>query len=259
MVASALKGDLDAAQALRDTPLPLPKDNIIPPPRLVFRGIFVSIFESLSFHFFIFNKLFLSYYCVFRPISSQSEMFLQNVLHQDSLLKHTPDVTECALHCPGDLDTRVVDLFFNRYVVLLFIYFSSPPSTNRYLFFPVSLNSSSLPFLDDEKLLQESLSGHSSVCGDSDLTDLQYDQSLLENLFYKTPVSGLSSSFLLFVYYYLVFIHLFMKSSAKSLFFFQMSELGPSDSEKNSPEKVSPRKKLPRSKMRGGWGLLLAP
>lgn len=44
MVASALKGDLDAAQALKDTPLPLPKDNIIPPPRLVFRGISVYIF-----------------------------------------------------------------------------------------------------------------------------------------------------------------------------------------------------------------------
>lgn len=49
--------------------------------------------------------------------------------------------------------------------------------------------------MDDENLLHESLSGHSSVCGDSDLNDLQYDQSLIENLFYKTPVSGLSSSF----------------------------------------------------------------
>lgn len=35
----------------------------------------------------------------------------------------------------------------------------------------------------------ESLSGRSSVCGDSELNDPQYDQSLLENLFYKTPVS----------------------------------------------------------------------
>lgn len=53
-------------------------------------------------------------------------MFLQNVLHDDSLLKHTPDVTECGLHCPADLDTRVVDLLLNRYVVLLLIYFSFP-------------------------------------------------------------------------------------------------------------------------------------
>lgn len=44
MVASALKGDLDAAQALKDTPLPLPKDNIIPLPRLVFKDISVYIF-----------------------------------------------------------------------------------------------------------------------------------------------------------------------------------------------------------------------
>lgn len=36
----------------------------------------------------------------------------------------------------------------------------------------------------------ESLSGHSSVCEDSELNDPQYDQSLLENLFYKTPVSS---------------------------------------------------------------------
>ena len=34
------------------------------------------------------------------------------------------------------------------------------------------------------------LSGHSSVCLDSELNDPQYDQSLLENLFYKTPVSS---------------------------------------------------------------------
>lgn len=46
--------------------------------------------------------------------------------------------------------------------------------------------------MDNEKLLHESLSGHSSVCGDSELNDLQYDQSLIENLFYKTVSESLS-------------------------------------------------------------------
>lgn len=67
-------------------------------------------------------------------------------------------------------------------------FFLSPLKTNPSLLF-LSLNSSSLPFMDDEKLLHECLSGHSSVCGDSDLNDLQNDQSLIENLFYKTSVS----------------------------------------------------------------------
>lgn len=56
--------------------------------------------------------------------------------------------------------------------------------------------------MDDEKLLHKSLSGHSSVCGDSDLNDLQYDQSLIENLFYKTSVSGSFFSRLLNVCHY---------------------------------------------------------
>lgn len=77
----------------------------------------------------------------------------------------------------------------------LCIVFSPPLNINHSLLFPFSLNSSSLPFMDDEKLLHESLSANSSVCGDSDLNDLQYDQSLIENLFYKTSVSE-SCSFL---------------------------------------------------------------
>lgn len=55
MVASSVKGDLDAAQALKDAPLPLPKDNIIPPPRLVFRGISIVLFQSLSFNFVLYS------------------------------------------------------------------------------------------------------------------------------------------------------------------------------------------------------------
>uniref|UniRef100_A0A8C4IFJ3 C2 domain containing 3 centriole elongation regulator n=1 Tax=Dicentrarchus labrax TaxID=13489 RepID=A0A8C4IFJ3_DICLA len=93
MVVSALKCDMDSAPTLKDTPLPLPKDNILPPSKLVLQK-FVKI-----------------------------------------------------------------------------------------------LNTSPLPLWDGEDSFHESLSGHSSVCGDSELNDPQYDQSLLENLFYKTPVS----------------------------------------------------------------------
>lgn len=42
---------------------------------------------------------------------------------------------------------------------------------------------------DGEEPFHES--AHSSVCVDSELGDPQYDQSLLENLFYNAPVSGL--------------------------------------------------------------------
>lgn len=55
--------------------------------------------------------------------------------------------------------------------------------------FLFSLNTSPVPLWGGEGSFPESLSGHSSVCGDSELNDPQYDQSLLENLFYKTPVS----------------------------------------------------------------------
>uniref|UniRef100_A0A3B4U809 C2 domain containing 3 centriole elongation regulator n=1 Tax=Seriola dumerili TaxID=41447 RepID=A0A3B4U809_SERDU len=89
MVVSALTCDTDSAPALKDTPLPLPKDNILPPSTLVFQ----------------------------------------------------------------------------------------------------ILNTSPLPLWDGEDFFPESLSGHSSICEDSELNDPQYDQSLLENLFYKTPVS----------------------------------------------------------------------
>ena len=49
----------------------------------------------------------------------------------------------------------------------------------------------SLPVWDGMTSPPESpVSGLSSVCLDSELNDPQYDQSLLENLFYKTPVSN---------------------------------------------------------------------
>ncbi|XP_051253398.1 C2 domain-containing protein 3 isoform X1 [Dicentrarchus labrax] len=137
MVVSALKCDMDSAPTLKDTPLPLPKDNILPPSK---------------------------------PFPSPSGMFLQNILHADSALKHSDDValiSDCGLDCPADMDNRAVDLLLG------------------------SLNTSPLPLWDGEDSFHESLSGHSSVCGDSELNDPQYDQSLLENLFYKTPMSDI--------------------------------------------------------------------
>lgn len=53
----------------------------------------------------------------------------------------------------------------------------------------LSVNGSVLQFWDGEGSLPDSLSDHSSVLMDSELNDPQYDQSLLENLFYKAPVS----------------------------------------------------------------------
>uniref|UniRef100_A0A8D0CU45 C2 domain containing 3 centriole elongation regulator n=1 Tax=Sander lucioperca TaxID=283035 RepID=A0A8D0CU45_SANLU len=105
---------------------------------------------------------------VCRPFPSPSGMFLQNILHADSTLKHSDNVavvSDCSLDCPVDMDNRAVDLLLG------------------------SLNTSPLPLWDGDISLSESLSGHSSVCGDSELNDPQYDQSLLENLFYKPPVS----------------------------------------------------------------------
>ncbi|XP_035478063.2 C2 domain-containing protein 3 isoform X3 [Scophthalmus maximus] len=133
MVLSALTCDMDSAPALKDTPLPLPKDNILPP---------------------------------FKPVPSPSGMFLQNILHADSSVKHSDDVvSECDLDCVADLDNRAVDILLG------------------------SLNTSPLPLWDGDVFSPDTLSGHSSVCGDSELNDPQYDTSLLENLFYKTPMS----------------------------------------------------------------------
>ncbi|XP_074496633.1 C2 domain-containing protein 3 isoform X2 [Sebastes fasciatus] len=137
MVVSALKCNMDSAPALKDTPLPLPKDNSLPPSK---------------------------------PFPSPSGMFLQNILHADSTLEHSDDVavvSDCNLDCPVDMDNRAVDLLLG------------------------SLNTSPLPLWDGDGSFPESLSGHSSVCGDSELNDPQYDQSLLENLFYKTPMSDI--------------------------------------------------------------------
>ncbi|KAK1899930.1 C2 domain containing protein 3 [Dissostichus eleginoides] len=137
MVVSTLKCDMDSVPAPKDTPLPLPKENILPSSK---------------------------------PVPSPSGMFLQNILHADSTLKHSEDVavvSDCSLDCPMDMDNRAVHLLLG------------------------SLNTSPLPLWDGDGSFPESLSGHSSVCGDSELNDPQYDQSLLEHLFYKTPMSDI--------------------------------------------------------------------
>ncbi|KAM6933309.1 C2 domain-containing protein 3 [Xenentodon cancila] len=131
MVVSTLKCDVDSA--LKDTPLPLPKDNIQLP--------------------------------TFKLFPSTSGLLPQDILLADSSEKHSDVavVTDCGLDCPADMDKRAVDLLLGS-------------------------SSTSLPPLWDVRgFSPESLSGHSSLCADSELNDPLYDQSLLENLFYKTP------------------------------------------------------------------------
>ncbi|CAL8352802.1 unnamed protein product [Lota lota] len=131
MVRSALQCDLDLDTALKDTPLPLPRDNVLPPSKL---------------------------------LSPAHGGFLQNLLHDDSSLQRRANPDHFSPSCPADIENRAVDLLLGR------------------------LNTS-LPVWDGMVSPPESLSGQSSVCWDSELNDPQYDQSLLENLFYKTPMS----------------------------------------------------------------------
>uniref|UniRef100_A0A3Q3GKW4 C2 domain containing 3 centriole elongation regulator n=1 Tax=Labrus bergylta TaxID=56723 RepID=A0A3Q3GKW4_9LABR len=123
-----------------------------------------------------------------------------------------------------------------------------------------------------ERCSLESLSGHSSVCGDSELNDPQYDQSLLENLFYKTPVKpkrsadaadfppGLSSE------------HMSLLSSMRLARVTIDSLTVPSGSSNTTPGKTSSKGKPPRPlKMKKSlsvitmmhynavWSLLLQP
>ncbi|XP_040024846.2 C2 domain-containing protein 3 isoform X1 [Gasterosteus aculeatus] len=164
MVVSALHCDTDSAPALKDTPLPLPKDNILLP-----------------------SKRF----------PSPTGGFLQNILFADSTLKPSEEVaviSDCSLDCPVDMDNRAVDLLLGRYLTAHLL-----PETTEYMsriiFFFLSvwfsLNTSPLHLWDGDGSIPDSLSGHSSVCEDSELNDPQYDQSLLENLFYKTTISDI--------------------------------------------------------------------
>uniref|UniRef100_A0A8B9LJA0 C2 domain-containing protein n=1 Tax=Astyanax mexicanus TaxID=7994 RepID=A0A8B9LJA0_ASTMX len=127
MVVSALKSDTDC-DVLKDTPLPLPRDNI---------GI-----SPLS-----------------PPVPSSGQL-LQNILHSDL---HNSSQDPDHLRPEGTIDTHdvAVDLLLG------------------------SVNGSVLPIWDGDGSPQGSLSGCSSVMMDSELGDPQFDQSLLENLFYK--------------------------------------------------------------------------
>ncbi|XP_061536890.1 C2 domain-containing protein 3 isoform X3 [Phycodurus eques] len=99
-----------------------------------------------------------------RPSSMPSEMFLENILLADPAVKSADDVADCGLRCSPDMEHRAVDLILGRLK-------TSPPLLWQ--------GDASLP---------DSLS---SMSGDSDLGDPQYDQSLLENLFYKPPTPDL--------------------------------------------------------------------
>lgn len=96
-------------------------------------------------------------------------------------------------------------------------------------------------FWDGEEPFYES--AHSSVCEDSELNDPQYDQSLLENLFYKTPVSGL------FLYQSmpvnLIFFHRdFLKLC---ICFFQMLDIRESDTEAKDRKESSCQQQVTQS------------
>ncbi|XP_056138770.1 C2 domain-containing protein 3 [Lampris incognitus] len=95
---------------------------------------------------------------------------LQNILHTDSSLQpvHAPVVSDyLGASYSADMENKAVDLLLGSSLN------TSPPP----------------PLWDVIDSPPESLSGHSSVYGDSELNDPQYDQSLLENLFYKAPMS----------------------------------------------------------------------
>lgn len=94
-----------------------------------------------------------------------SGTLLQNILCADASLKHHGDaagVSDYGLDSSVDIDNKAVDLLLG--------------------------STSPLPHWDGQDLSTVSLSSHSSLCMDSELNDPQYDQSLLENLFYKTPM-----------------------------------------------------------------------
>ncbi|XP_051521730.1 C2 domain-containing protein 3-like isoform X2 [Myxocyprinus asiaticus] len=95
-----------------------------------------------------------------RPSSGQ---FLENILQSE--LQHPSHDLEEASQQRANMEDMAVDLLLG------------------------SVSGSPLPFWDGDGSPPESLSDHSSVLMDSELNDPQYDQSLLENLFYKAPIS----------------------------------------------------------------------
>ncbi|KAM9318099.1 C2 domain-containing protein 3 isoform 3-T3 [Pholidichthys leucotaenia] len=86
MVVSALKCNVDSAGALKDAPLPLPKDNIRP---------------------------------LFKASPSPTGSFLENILHADSALKQSDEavvMSDCHLEGPADMDSRAVELLLGSSV-----------------------------------------------------------------------------------------------------------------------------------------------
>ncbi|XP_034024238.1 C2 domain-containing protein 3 isoform X2 [Thalassophryne amazonica] len=137
ILVSPSKHNVDSATALKDTPVSLSKDNILPHSR---------------------------------ASPPPSGMLLENVLRTDSKLKHSgiAALPDCFNQdSSADSENLAVDLFIGR------------------------LNTSPQPLWDVEGSYLDSLSGCSTVGGDSTLFDLQYDQSLLENLFYRSPMSNI--------------------------------------------------------------------
>ncbi|XP_057694903.1 C2 domain-containing protein 3-like isoform X1 [Corythoichthys intestinalis] len=94
-----------------------------------------------------------------------SEIFFENILLADSAVKQSEDnaVVDCGLGCSSDMDGRAVELLLG---------YRSKTSVP--------------PLWQGEADFFESPSSHGSLSGDSELGDPQYDNSLLENLFYKT-------------------------------------------------------------------------
>ncbi|XP_061683226.1 C2 domain-containing protein 3 isoform X2 [Syngnathoides biaculeatus] len=95
-----------------------------------------------------------------KPTSMPSEMLLENIQFADPAVKSADDVGDYGLRCSPDMEHRAVDLILGRLKTSPSLLWQAEGS------FPDSL---------------------SSMSGDSDLGDPQYDQSLLENLFYKPP------------------------------------------------------------------------
>ncbi|XP_050985024.1 LOW QUALITY PROTEIN: C2 domain-containing protein 3 [Labeo rohita] len=97
------------------------------------------------------------------PARPSSGQFLENILQSE--LQHPSQDLEEPSQTRVNTEDMAVDLLLG------------------------SVNGSVLQFWDGEGSLPDSLSDHSSVLMDSELNDPQYDQSLLENLFYKAPIS----------------------------------------------------------------------
>ncbi|XP_072320538.1 C2 domain-containing protein 3 [Eucyclogobius newberryi] len=96
-----------------------------------------------------------------KPPSPPPGTFLQNILLANTNMEPSCSVTSGCNHGVGtsiDMDQKAVDLLLG--------------------------STSPLPLWDE----LSALSNPSSFCGDSELNDPQYDQSLLENLFYKSPI-----------------------------------------------------------------------